>query len=264
MSDRPGTDTHRSGVMVGAPGYEDKPWHTAGGARYYMSAKGTENMQDVQRDVLAVRPLGGAPSTDNIIDDSGKVPFDDGYFSVDGFSSGGFSSGGNSSGGNSSGGTEKYQTEGSNVRQGMSMPSLHGQSSSHTKPEDGNIKEGFWYDMNRIDEPPSYRDPLTDKYEQLAADELEELTKWGVANTPKMFRNAIPASAWGVQGVNIDKKEGFGNNRSAAHWDEKNYPMVTSNNLDITDSFPQSADWKVKNITVLNKIWGEVDPVVLE
>jgi hypothetical protein len=55
---------------------------------------------------------------------------------------------------------------------------------------------------------------------------------------------------------NFSALEGFGNNRAAEDWNEVDYPMITTNNSDLTGIFPQGApSHKIPDV-MLDKLWG--------
>jgi hypothetical protein len=76
----------------------------------------------------------------------------------------------------------------------------------------GDLKENFWYDINRLGE---------------CGDPDGEFN----LKTMKKIRR-------GNQQLPV---EGFGSNRAPTDWNEKDYPIVTSNGLNLSSSFPQEA-----------------------
>jgi len=138
-------------------------------------------------------------------------------------------------------------------------------------------KEGFWYDMNRLEDASWYSGKLDDEFNDMLNDENDwrnNLIKSNVKN-----RGRKHTSETGIGSLSLSEQksgdrlsqwksstvpltvEGFGNNRAPEGWNEIDYPIVTSNGLNMTPSFPQKGSLvnsMYKHPNVL-KLWGEFD-----
>jgi hypothetical protein len=108
-------------------------------------------------------------------------------------------------------------------------------------------REGFWYDMNRLDDSNWYSGKLDNQFKSMLDKENHQrnnLIKSNIKNSSS--RSTI---------------EGFGNHRAPEYWNEKDYPILTSNGLDLTSSFPQDGGtgsniYKSSNV---KRLWGLFD-----
>ena len=218
-------------IEVGSKDYASKPWHTPGGARYYK--KSGQSLQ-YHQDIIEHR--GHLRDTKYVSDvlagNDGKIPLIDE----------------------------------DDVGNEYPSPSYH-------QPNDVKNKEGFWYDMNRLDDSGWYSGKLDDEFSIMLKEEnnwrnnliksntkrnISKKTKGSLSLSEQKLLNRL--SQWDSSMVPLTE-EGFGNHRAPEDWNEVDYPIVTSNGLNMTQSFPQSENkvgsiYKHPNIM---KLWGEFD-----
>jgi hypothetical protein len=96
-------------------------------------------------------------------------------------------------------------------------------------------KGGFWYDMNRLD-GSGKGVGLGDQHNALITAEKQFMASVVHESTKHSDRNGLTAR----DSTSIPV-ESFGQNRAPSNWNERDYPIVTSNGLDLTDKFPQIA-----------------------
>jgi hypothetical protein len=89
---------------------------------------------------------------------------------------------------------------------------------------------------------------------------VDRLSEWD-SSTPAMVEKFSNKGFWQqAKRTEHGVLEGFGTNRSAHNWNEKDYPIVTSNGLNMTASFPQ--DGKMSGVhqdTSVLSMWGDLD-----
>lgn len=202
----------KSPYIVGSRGYVDKPWHNAGGARYYFGGgRSIKHHQDVidyrghKEDTKFV--------SDVLAGNTGIVPLVPMFKTEEGFS-----------------------------------------NASTTQLEK---KENFWYDMNRLEDAGWYSGKLDSELKDM----LDQEKKWH----KDLVRKNVKVRGWGrgtsrhdPGGLSASERksfarlakweketiplvEGFGNNRAPSDWNEVDYPIVTSNGINMTPNFPQGA-----------------------
>lgn len=172
--------------IVGSSSYVSKPWHNAGGARYFMH-KG-QTIPSYQEMVAYI----GFPYEATYVDDHGGV-----------------------------------------------VPQI-----------DENNKENFWYDMNRLEDTGWESKTLDKEFKDM----LYQENQWH----KNLIRKKQLASK---KSTNFHQPiEGFGNNRAPNYWNEVDYPIVTSNGLNMTPRFPQNATVPKISPIMLGKLWGDYRP----
>lgn len=204
-----------------------KPWHRPGGVRYYMADRFQhprhQNVMDYRGKPKSTKYVA------NVLSNNGHIPIlDDDY-----------------------------------VEDEYNSPSYH--------------IEGFSYDMNRN----QYVDKLDRDFAKTLSDEKKwrddvaesNVSKFNkpTGNSNSLYFKILPdglnraekkvmtqLTAWDAETVQV---EGFGTNRSSELWNEKDYPIVTSNGLDLTSSFPQSGGTygELQNKPLISKVWGDFD-----
>jgi hypothetical protein len=230
-------------IVVGSKNYVSKPWHTAGGARYFRAG--------------GVIP----PHGQNIADYRGRPQM------------------------------TKYVA---NVLAGLDgkIPRMEGNAAGCDADEEydgpsyfvtnglmGGVKEGFWYNMNRLEDSNWYSGKLDDEFKAMLNNENKERDNLIKSNIDSKIWKRVPGSVKAPTGLlqssqnysdrlgnwysnNVPmKSEGFGNNRSHEYWNEKDYPMVTTNDIDVTKLFPQSGSAmdSMYKWPMTRKLWGEYD-----
>jgi hypothetical protein len=138
-------------------------------------------------------------------------------------------------------------------------------------------KEGFWYDMNRLEDASWYSGKLDDEFKSMINNEnnwrnnliKSNIKRRGWKHTPETGQEGLSLS----EQKSVDRlsqressavpltEEGFGNHRAPEDWNEVDYPIVTSNGINMTPSFPQNgillnSMYKHPNV---RKLWGEFD-----
>lgn len=113
-------------------------------------------------------------------------------------------------------------------------------------------KEGFWYDMNRLDDAGWRSGKLDDEFKGMLNNENE----WRI----NLIKSNIKRSGWNSSTIPLTE-EGFGNHRAPEYWNEVDYPIVTSNGLNMTSSFPQKGSLvnSMYKHPIVMKLWGEFD-----
>lgn len=245
--------------VVGSEEYVSKPWYTAGGAQYYMG--GGKNITHHQNVIDYMGQPSGTKFVSGVLaGNDGKIPIID---------------------------NENIDDE-------------HPNSSYHTKIQNHpDEKEVFWYDMNRLEDDSQWNreelDPevkhILDNEEEWRTGLIEKKISANIYNiqdveksvsrtvtdprvvSPEEVMEPIKKKVIGgvhnTQIVNrvvkdprlAPTEEGFGNNRAPSDWNVKDYPIVTSNGLNLTPSFPQDAVVDVnmfKTITT-ERLWGGYD-----
>lgn len=224
--------------VVGSKDYANKSWHTPGGARYYRAGgKLLPHHQDV------IDHRGHSQETKYVSDvlagNDGKIPL----------------------------------IEEDDVGNEYVGPSYHIPSA----PSAVKSKEGFWYDMNRLEDAGWYSGKLDSEFKGMLNSENEwrnnliksNVKKRGWKHAPGTGPNALSPSerksfdrlsTWGSSTIPM-AEEGFGNHRAPEDWNVVDYPIVTSNGLNMTPSFPQDGSlmnsmYKHPNV---RKLWGEFD-----
>jgi hypothetical protein len=216
--------------VVGSKDYASKSWHTPGGARYYRAGgKILPHHQDV------IDHRGHSHETRYVSDvlagNDGQIPL----------------------------------IEEDDVGNEYVGPSYH-------QPEAVKGKEGFWYDMNRLEDAGWYSGKLDEEFKGMLNNENDwrnnliksNVKKRGWKHTlgkePGSLSLVDRLSQWNSGTVPLIE-EGFGNHRAPEDWNEVDYPIVTSNGLNMTPSFPQNGSlvnsmYKHPNV---RKLWGEFD-----
>ena len=185
--------------IVGAKGYVDKPWHTAGGATYYMD--GGKNIK-YHQDIIDYR--GHSHDTKYVSDvlagNDGLVPE-----------------------------IPQYKTD---------------------------RKEHFWYDMNRLEDSGWHSGQLDSELTNMTSSEK----KW----RDDLYRaKLLKLSSMQKKGDDMENNnppvEGFGNHRAPENWNESDYPMVTTNGIDMSNRFPQQGKLHKIDPVIYSRLWGELD-----
>lgn len=106
--------------------------------------------------------------------------------------------------------------------------------------------EHFWYDMNTLGDGSD----ISKEYDDLVSAETKYQRDFHRQHPPLTTaqKAAVVQAAATV--------EGFSHNRAPVGWNETDYPVVTSNGLDLTPLFPQSATIPPIGYDVLATLWG--------
>jgi hypothetical protein len=220
--------------IVGSKDYASKSWHTPSGARYYREGcKILPHNQDV------IDHRGQLQDTKYVSDvlagNDGQIPL--------------------------------IEDNGGNEYVG---PSYH-------QPKSVENKEGFWYDMNRLEDKSWYSGKLDDEFKGMINNENDwrnNLIKSNIKRRRwKHTQGKGPGSLSLSEQKSVNRlsqkdsstipliEEGFGNHRAPEDWNEVDYPIVTSNGLNMTPSFPQNGSLlnSMYKHTNIRKLWGEFD-----
>jgi hypothetical protein len=114
-------------------------------------------------------------------------------------------------------------------------------------------KEGFWYDMNRLQhndlDNSNLNESIYNTHPDITEKKLNEIKLLDSENT------TFDRLQQGESSI-----EGFGQNRSSHKWNIEDYPIITTNNLDMTTDFPQENKLlSGHNITEDKRLWGDID-----
>ena len=237
-----------SEISIFSKEYVNKPWHTPGGSRYYMTEG---NNSPYYQDVITHR--GHSHETKYVSD---VLAGNDGYIPM----------------------IDGVNDRGEYVGSSRLTSSVSGK------------KEGFWYDMNRLEDGGLYSGGLDKELEDM----INKENNW----RNEIIRNNVRTRGWGKTSLGSDglpvrgpaaglndserksfnrlakweastiplTEEGFGNNRALVYWNEKDYPIVTSNGLDLSKSFPQDGHTysNIHKTALTRKLWGEFDTLKLD
>jgi hypothetical protein len=85
---------------------------------------------------------------------------------------------------------------------------------------------------------------------------LDRLAEWDTTNIPVKSRKELGDTRPEL----VVKREGFGQNRATTYWNEVDYPIVTTQGIDLTEDFPQDGNPSGvhKDISV-KSMWGKTD-----
>lgn len=128
--------------------------------------------------------------------------------------------------------------------------------SNHT-PSVSEKKEGFWYDMNRLEDADWYSGKLDAEFNNM----VDKENGW----RNELIKTNVKKRGWGKNPLGTDRipltVESFGNHRAPEGWNEVDYPIVTSNGLNMTPSFPQDGQThgNIHKTMLIRKLWGEFD-----
>ena len=118
--------------------------------------------------------------------------------------------------------------------------------SSAAAPNPGDAVDNFWYDTNA----PGDTNDTSSKYNDFVTAEAK------YQNSLALTRHPLTTDQQVADTRSAAKVEGFSHNRAPPAWNEIDYPIVTSNNLNLTPLFSQSATVPLIGYDVLEKIWG--------
>jgi hypothetical protein len=115
---------------------------------------------------------------------------------------------------------------------------------SHTTPV--LVQEGFWGNMNRLEDSSWYPGKLDHQFKSMLDDEKHRHINLIKSNVKHRLHTV---------------SEGFGSNRAPEYWNKKDYPIVTSNGLNLTPSFPQDGvvGSNIHKSSIIKKLWGHYD-----
>jgi hypothetical protein len=147
-------------------------------------------------------------------------------------------------------------------------------SPSYHQPDTVKVKEGFWYDMNRLEDASWYSGKLDDEFKSMINNENDWRNNLIKSNVKKHGWKHTPGKGPGGLSLSEQKsvdrlgawtfpltEEGFGNHRAPEDWNEVDYPIVTSNGLNMTPSFSQNGSLlnSMHKHPNVRKLWGEFD-----